>query len=247
MTQPSAIRIAMWSGPRNLSTAMMRAFGNRPDTVAVDEPFYAAYLSATGIEHPMRDEILASQPTKPMDVVASLQAPLADNATIHYQKHMTHHMIPTMPREWMAGVRNAFLIRAPDRVLASYAAKRSDVTVEDLGFPQQVALFEHVMALTGARPPVVDTDDLLANPEGMLRALCAALDIPFSAAMLTWPAGRWCCDGVWAAHWYGNVEKSTGFGSASTAPVITDPAHLTIVSEARAAYDTLATHRLLAV
>ena len=247
MTTSRIIRIAMWSGPRNLSTAMMRTFGNRPDTVAVDEPFYAAYLAATNITHPMRAEIMGSQPTDPADVIASLQAELPGDATIHYQKHMTHHMIPQVPRDWMADVRNAFLIRAPDRVLASYTAKRSDVTVEDLGFPQQVELFEHVKTLTGQRPPVIDTDDLLANPEGLLRALCKALDIRFSETMLSWPAGRWACDGVWGSHWYGAVEKSTGFGPASPSPILTDPAHLDIIAAAQPAYDALAAERLQAI
>lgn len=245
MSASSIVRIAMWSGPRNLSTAMMRTFGNRADTFAVDEPFYAAYLAKTGLDHPMRSEILASQPNDPADVVATLHADLPDGQTIHYQKHMTHHMVPGIPRDWMAHVRNAFLIRAPARVLASYAAKRSDVTVEDLGFPQQVELYNLVTELTGNRPPVIDTDDLLANPEGMLRKLCAALDAPFDPAMLSWPAGRWSCDGVWAAHWYGAVEKSTGFGAASPAPTITDPDHLAIVEAAQPAYDTLAANRLM--
>ncbi|MGI9405530.1 MAG: hypothetical protein ACR2O4_04090 [Hyphomicrobiaceae bacterium] len=244
MANASVVRIAMWSGPRNLSTAMMRSFGNRADTVAVDEPFYAAYLAATGIDHPMRDEILASQPTDPEAVVSSLLADLPGEATVHYQKHMTHHMVPAIPRGWMDGVRNAFLIRSPERVLASYAAKRSTVTLDDLGFAQQAELHDLVCEVTGERPPVIDTDDLLANPEGLLRPLCAALGLAFDPAMLSWPAGRWPCDGVWAAHWYGAVETSKGFGPASPRPEITDPAHLAIVEAARPAYDALAAHRL---
>jgi len=234
----------MWSGPRNLSTAMMRAFGNRADTIAVDEPFYAAYLAASNIRHPMHEEILASQPNDPADVVASLFRELPGGARIHYQKHMTHHMVPSIPRGWMADVTNAFLIRAPERVLASYAAKRGEVSLEDLGFNQQVDLFTRITEQTGVRPPVIDTDDLLADPEGILRALCLALGLAFDPAMLAWPSGRWPDDGVWAEHWYGSVENSTGFGPASPAPVITEQDHQAIVAAARPAYDMLAEQRL---
>src|SRR4051794_38957222 len=133
------VRVAMWSGPRNISTAMMRSFGARPATVVVDEPLYAHYLAATGLDHPGRDEILASQPRRWPDAVAGLLAPV--DAAVYYQKHMTHHLLPVVGRDWLARVSNAFLIRDPAHVVASYARVRGEPTLEDLGYPQQVEIF----------------------------------------------------------------------------------------------------------
>ncbi|HET9070059.1 MAG TPA: HAD family hydrolase, partial [Amaricoccus sp.] len=213
------LRIAMWSGPRNLSTAMMRAWGNRADMAEVrDEPFYAAYLAMTGLEHPMREAVLASQP-QDWRVVARdcATAPVARGRLL-YQKQMTHHMLPGIDREWILGLANVFLIRAPERVLASYAAKRETVTLEDIGFVQQAELFDLVAGRTGRAPPVIDAEAVRADPEGVLRRLCAALGIDFDPAMLGWPAGPRESDGVWAPHWYGAVLVSTGFTPPDPAP-----------------------------
>jgi hypothetical protein len=244
------IRIAMWSGPRNLSTAMMRAFENRADCVVSDEPFYAAYLAATGLDHPMRDEVLRSQPTAWQDVATSLAGPLpqatgAADATVWYQKHMTHHMLPAFGLDWMGGFRHAFLIRAPARVLNSYVAKREEVTLSDIGLVRQVELFDRFANDTGAAPPVVDSDDLLADPEAILRSLCAALSIPFDPAMLHWPRGRRASDGVWAPAWYGTVEQSTGFAApaGSALPALPDPLQR-IADAAQPYYERLAAYRL---
>ncbi|MDV7144605.1 HAD family hydrolase [Tropicimonas sp. TH_r6] len=204
------MRIAMWSGPRNLSTAMMYAFANRADFAAVDEPFYAAYLAATGLEHPMRAEILAAQPKDPADVVAQLTGPLPADRPHFYQKHMTHHVFAGMPWDWMDDMVNLFLIRHPARVIASYAAKRENPTLDDIGFWQQADLFDHVEQVHG-KAVVVDSHDIREDPEGMLRALCAEIGLDFDPAMLSWPAGGKACDGVWASHWYGAVWNSTGF------------------------------------
>ncbi|WP_425040085.1 HAD family hydrolase [Primorskyibacter sp. S187A] len=204
-------RIAMWSGPRNLSTAMMYAFAQRGDCQVVDEPFYAAYLAATGIEHPMQEEVLASQPQDGLEVVAELSKP-ADRP-LFYQKHMCQHMVPGMPRDWMADVKNVFLIRHPARVIASYAQKREAPTLADIGFDLQDALYDHCLAL-GQSPVVIDSYDILQNPEGMLRTLCDALEIAFDPAMLSWPAGGNAADGAWAPVWYGAVHRSTGFAGA---------------------------------
>jgi hypothetical protein len=209
MAEP--VRIAMWSGPRNISTAMMRSFGNRPDTAVIDEPFYAAYLAATGIQHPLREESLASQPTDWREVVEIVLGPVPGNRSIFYQKHMTHHMMPEFDRDWIARCRNAFLIRAPEDVLASYTQKRSDVALEDIGFAQQREIFEREADRLGRAPPVIDGADVLADPRGVLSVLCAALEIPFTGNMLHWPAGRRATDGVWAPAWYDAVERSTGF------------------------------------
>ncbi len=205
------VRVAMWSGPRNISTAMMRSFGNRADTAVIDEPFYAAYLSASGVQHPLRDESLAAQPTDWRKVVEAVLGPVPGDRTIFYQKHMTHHMLPSFGRQWIAQCRNAFLIRAPEEVLASYTEKRSVVALEDIGFVQQHEIFEREADRQGYAPPVVDAADILADPRGALSSLCRALGISFSERMLHWPPGRRDTDGVWAPAWYDAVEKSTGF------------------------------------
>ncbi|WP_237476395.1 hypothetical protein [Lichenibacterium dinghuense] len=205
------LRIAMWSGPRNISTAMMRAFENRPDCAVSDEPFYAAYLAATGLVHPQRDEILASQPTDPAAVVAQVTGPSPGGSPLWYQKHMTHHMLAGFDRGWIDGVANAFLIRAPEAVLLSYVEKRTDVTLDEIGLPQQVELFDRVADRLGRAPPVVESRRVLLDPRGTLSGLCAALGIGFDEAMLRWPPGRRDTDGVWAPSWYDGVERSTGF------------------------------------
>ena len=206
------IRIAMWSGPRNISTAMMRAFENRADSAVSDEPFYAAYLAETGLDHPMRDEVLASQPTDWREVAEAMAGEAPGGARVWYQKHMTHHMLPGFGLEWAGACRSAFLIRAPEAVLASYTVKREQVTLADIGFAQQRTLFEREADRLGAAPPVVEGRDVLADPAGTLSRLCAALGIAFDDAMLAWPAGRRDSDGVWAPAWYDAVEASTGFG-----------------------------------
>ena len=206
------VRIAMWSGPRNISTAMMRSFENRPDTAVSDEPFYAAYLAETGLDHPMRDAVLASQPTDWRAVAQAMAGEAPGGARVWYQKHMTHHMLPGFGMDWAGACRSAFLIRAPEAVLASYTVKREQVTLDDIGFVQQRELFEREADRLGAAPPVIEGRDVLADPRGTLGRLCAALGIAFDAAMLSWPAGRRDSDGVWAPAWYDAVEASTGFG-----------------------------------
>lgn len=240
------VRVAMWSGPRNISTAMMRAFGNRPDTVVVDEPFYAAYLAATGLDHPMRDEILAAQPTDWRRVVGGLLAPAPGEKAIIYAKHMTHHMLPGFGRDWIGSCRNAFLLRDPVDVLASYTEKRRQATLADIGFPQQVELFEREADRLGAPPPVVESEDVLAEPRATLGRLCAALGIPFVEAMLSWPPGRRATDGVWAPAWYDAVERSTGFAPPRPGRAFADLRDdLKGVAEAaRPLYERLAAHRL---
>ncbi|HMB69328.1 MAG TPA: HAD family hydrolase [bacterium] len=206
------VRIAMWSGPRNISTAMMRSFENRPDTVVWDEPLYAWFLTRTGIDHPMRQEVTASHETN-LDVVTRRAAheSLPAGKTVFYQKHMTHHLLPEAPRDWIDGLTNCFLIRDPRLMLASYVRKRARVTAADLGLAQQTELFERERRRAGRVPPVVDSDDVLRDPGGTLGALCAAVRIPFTERMLSWPAGPRDTDGVWGEHWYDAVRASTGF------------------------------------
>jgi hypothetical protein len=238
------IRIAMWSGPRNISTAMMRAFENRADCAVVDEPFYAAYLAATGLEHPMTKEVLGSQPQDWRAVAAKLAAA---SAPVVYEKHMTHHMLPAFGLDWMADCQNAFLIRDPAQVLASYVQKRAEVSLDDIGVVRQRELFEREAARLGRAPPVVEGADVLADPGGMLGALCEALSVPFDDAMLSWPAGPRDSDGVWAPAWYAAVERSTGFAApdrAATAPLADDLRR--IADQARPHYEALARWKLTA-
>lgn len=205
------MRLAMWSGPRNLSTAMMYAFGQRADCAVVDEPFYAAYLAATGLEHPMRAQILASQSPDPAVVAAALCGPIPHGKSLFYQKHMTHHLLADFPTGWMDACAHVFLIRHPARVVASYARKREAPDLADIGFVQQADIFDRVADRSGSVPLVIDSLEIRANPRAALGALCAALGIAFDPAMLCWPAGGRAEDGVWAAHWYGAVHRSTGF------------------------------------
>lgn len=196
------MRIAMWSGPRNLSTAMMYSFGARADFTAMDEPFYAAYLKATGLDHPMRDAVLAAQEQDP----ARVPLGFVQNGGRHlYMKHMAQHMIDGFPLDWAEDCVNIHLIRHPAHVIASYAEKREAPRLADIGFDRQLMLFERLGGL------VIDSGDIRADPEGMLRRLCAAIDLPFDPAMLNWPAGPRAEDGVWAPHWYGAIHRSTGF------------------------------------
>ena len=207
------VRVCLWSGPRNLSTAMMRSFGARADTHVSDEPFYAAYLAASGARHPMRDAVLAAHETDPEAVARACAGAAPDGAPLSYQKQMVHHLLDGFPRGWMAACRHAFLIRDPARVIASYAAKaEAPVTLADVGYAQQAALWDEVASLTGEVPVVVDADRLLANPEEQLRRLCGGLDVPFDPAMLSWAPGPRPTDGAWAPHWYASIEAASGFG-----------------------------------
>ena len=231
-------RVAMWSGPRNISTAMMRSFGSRADTVVVDEPLYAHYLAVTGIDHPGRDAILASQPTGWPDVAAALTGPLPGEPAVFYQKHMTHHLLPEIGRDWLGGLTHAFLIRDPAHVVASYARVRGEPTLDDLGFPQQLEIFRTFGG------PVVDSADVLKDPAGTLRRLCAALGLAFDPAMLSWAPGPRAADGVWAPHWYAAVHASTGFAPYDPRPVEVPDRLRPLVEAAQPYYDELAAHRL---
>lgn len=208
------MRIAMWSGPRNLSTALMYSFAARGDCGVVDEPFYAAYLAATGIDHPMKQAVMASQSVDAGQVAQLCLGPIPQDQSLFYQKHMTMHMIPAFDRSFVRGLSNVFLIRHPARVIASYARKREAPTLADIGFVQQAELFDQVAQMQGAAPLVIDSSDIRRAPRETLMRLCAALGVSFTENMLTWPAGPKPYDGVWAPHWYDEVWKSTGFGAA---------------------------------
>jgi hypothetical protein len=242
MIQP--VRIAMWSGPRNISTAMMRAWGNRPDTFVVDEPFYAFYLSATGKEHPVANEVIAFGETDWRKVVAELTGPIPDGKQISFQKQMAHHLLPEVDREWVSRVTNCFLIRDPREVIASYVKKREDPALADLGFEQQAEIFDLVRARIGSAPAVVDAKDVLENPKKTLRLLCEAICVEFSDSMLSWPPGLRESDGVWARHWYGEVSKTTSFQPYRPREVKIPARLKEIQDRCRECYDRLCEYRL---
>jgi hypothetical protein len=206
------LRIAAWSGPRNISTAMMRAWENRGDCAVSDEPLYAHYLQATQLDHPGRDEVIAAGETDARRVIEALTSgPVPDQRPLWYQKHMTHHLLPGMDTGWVHALSNVFLIRDPALVVASYVKSRAQVVAGDIGLLQQARLFDEVAQRLGHAPPVIDADRFLRDPRGALQRLCATLGIAFSERMLSWPSGPRASDGVWAPHWYAAVWQSTGF------------------------------------
>ncbi|HRI17180.1 MAG TPA: HAD family hydrolase [Burkholderiaceae bacterium] len=241
------LRLAMWSGPRNISTALMRAWENRPDCVVTDEPLYAAYLAATGLDHPMRDEVIAAGDTDWRRVADHLTtAPVPEGRAIWYQKHMTQHLLPGMSLEWVHALTNVLLIRDPAEVVESYLKSRAAVVPADIGLLQQAALYDELLhAGSGEAPLVIDADDFLREPEAQLRALCAHLGVAFDERMLHWPAGPRASDGVWAPAWYEAVWRSTGFEPwRKRQPRLDAPARA-VADACRAAYERLRAVRLL--
>ena len=238
------IRIAMWSGPRNLSTAMMRSFGSRSDTFVSDEPFYGCFLKQTGADHPMREETIAAMDCDWRRVMHALRGAPPDGSPVWYQKHMWHHMAGPIGYADFEGLAHAFLIREPQRMIASYLRKRDSAAFENFGLDRQAEFFEREADRLGHAPPVIDANDVLADPGVILQALCAALAIPWDRAMLQWATGRRDTDGPWAPHWYGAVEKSTGFGPPETDPVELPDGARRLADRCRPYYERLAGHRL---
>jgi Sulfotransferase domain len=238
------IRIAMWSGPRNISTAMMRAFGNRPDTFVCDEPFYGCYLDQTRLPHPGADEVIAHHETDWRKVVAFLLGPIPHGKRVFYQKHMAHHMLPDIGLDWLDAVTNWFLLREPREMITSLVHFIPKPTLADTGLPQQKMIFDLVVKRTGRTPPVIDAKDVLLDPPGMLRKLCDAIGLDFTDAMLAWPPGRRETDGVWAKYWYDAVEKTTGFGPYKRKDDPVPAESLGLLEECDAIYDELYRHRL---
>jgi len=207
----NAVKIAMWSGPRNISTALMRSFENREDTFVSDEPFYAHYLQQTGIDHPMRKEVIEAGSSDWDEVSQYITGIIPQNKSVWYQKHMVQHNLPGVNLKWTEKVLNCFLIRDPKEVILSYTKKYEITSIYQLGFPQQSELYNKIKHDTGRSPIVIDSKNILMNPINILNKLCQKLEIPFSDKMLSWPSGKRDSDGVWGEYWYGNVEKSTGF------------------------------------
>jgi hypothetical protein len=245
MSNNLPVRIAMWSGPRNISTAMMRSWGNRPDTFVCDEPFYAHYLDATGREHPGAAEVIACGETDGRKVIVQLTGDVPNGKQVFYQKQMTHHLLPNIGREWLGAVTNCFLIRDPGEVIASYMKKNNDPMLEDIGFVQQAEIFDWVRARTGSTPPVIDARDVLENPRKVLGLLCEAVGVDFLDSMLSWPPGLRETDGIWAKHWYGEVATSTTFREPSPRKLEVVPSRLCdIHARCRECYERLYRYRL---
>ncbi len=239
------LRIAMWSGPRNISTALMRSWENRPDCSVVDEPFYAAYLADTGLDHPCREQILLTQSTDYGKVIEELtRNPVP--TPLQYQKQMTHHIPRGMHMDWCAGFKHCFLIRDPAQVIASYVQKMPSVDEDAIGIKRQAELFEEISKISGETPAVIDSNDVLKNPGKVLGELCDHLEIEFpSDAMLNWPTGRRASDGIWASHWYHNVEQSTGFGEYEARQPQLPPEHQALADGMQPYYQQLAGLRIL--
>jgi hypothetical protein len=241
-----AMRIAMWSGPRNISTAMMRSFGSRPDTAVTDEPLYSHYLKITGVQHPGRDEVLAHHESDWRKVTAALSGPVPDGRAIWYQKHMAHHLLPMIGREWLDALTHAFLIREPDEMLASLVKTYPAAGLADTGLLQQCEIFDRVADRHGRAPPVVLASDVLKDARALLTKLCDALGIPFLPQMLAWEPGRRPTDGIWAPHWYAVDEASTGFQPWRERQIETPPSLRRLLDECRPWYEKLYGLRLRA-
>lgn len=237
--------LAMWSGPRNISTAMMRSWGSRSDTFVCDEPFYAHYLQGTGRSHPGADEVIANGETDWRKVVQYLTGPIPQQKRIFYQKQMTHHLLPQIDRAWLRLVTNCFLIRDPREVIISYLKKNDELTLEDIGFVQQLEIFNWVREQMGTTPAVIDARDVLENPRRILMLLCESVGIGFSEAMLSWAPGLHETDGIWAKHWYSEVLTSTTFRKPSARNAEPVPERVRDVYEkAQEFYEQLYQHRL---
>lgn len=234
----------MWSGPRNISTALMRSWESRSDTFVIDEPFYAHYLSVTNVDHPGRDEIVQSGETDQSVVSKGLISDIDDSCSIYFQKHMTHHMIPSVGREWMKDVVNCFLIRDPKDMILSYTKVNSNLSMHLLGLEEQYELFEYVTKINGRAPTVVDSKDILLDPRETLRLLCEKIGVVFSEEMLSWSKGVRDTDGIWAKYWYDNVINSTGFNIYRQKDDDVPSKYLGLYDECIKIYDELAKYKI---
>jgi hypothetical protein len=237
-------RIAMWSGPRNISTALMRSFENRKDSVVLDEPFYAYYLKQNKANHPGRDLVLESQISSWDEVVKLCLSKIPEKKSIWYQKHMAQHFFNDENISWITNLENCLLIRDPKEVISSYKNKFSIKTIQQLGYPQQLELYDYILKNTGKPPIVIDAKDLLNKPREMLEKLCLLLKIPFYSSMLSWPRGTRTSDGVWGKYWYKNVEKSTGFNKYQSLNIQLDKKHTEFYKECLPIYKKLHSLRI---
>lgn len=238
----------MWSGPRNISTALMRSWGARSDCFVSDEPLYAHYLSeideAKRREHPVYDQVIRSQPTDWREVAAQLTGAIPNGKRVWYQKHMAHHLTAGMEWDWIATLTNCFLIRDPEAMITSFIKVIDNPTPRDLGLPQQVGLFEWLRSKTGETPVVIDSRDVLKDPSSTLRRICGRVGVPWDAAMLAWAPGERAEDGVWGPHWYSSVYQSTGFAPFEAKNERVPERLLGVLDECNALYEQLAAHKV---
>lgn len=232
------MKIACWSGPRNISTALMRSWSSREDTYVTDEPLYAYYLKETKLTHPMSNEIIEHYDNEFEKVVQKLQSSAPDNKKIWYQKHMAHHLLNTNDIDWIKSFNNFLLIRDPKEVIASYVKKNNLNKIEELGYKQQIKIAEY-LTKKNEKFAVIDCKDLLDNPKNILMSWCKFLDISFSEKMLKWKKGNHPNDGIWWNHWYGNVIKTTGFTKLNRENIIVDAKYRCIYNEANDYYREL--------
>lgn len=236
-------RISVWSSPRNISTALMYAFAQRPDTRVFDEPLYAAYLSSgkATIDHPGHDEIIASQNSNADQVIQ--QVLMGDyQEEVLFFKQMTHHLAG-LPMNFLLPFQNVLLIRDPRRIIASFAKVIPNPGIDDVGIARQLELFQFLQNHQQAAL-VVDAKDLLLDPARVLQLLCEQLQIPFYPEMLKWEPGPRPEDGVWAPHWYANVHQSSGFIPYEEKPVTLSPPLEALAQNCQPYYEVLKSYAL---
>ncbi len=236
------IRIAMWSGPRNISTTMMRSFSSRSDTFVSDEPFYACYLQRTGLQHPGREEILRSCKRDYHSIINDITSQIPAGKKVWYQKHMAHHLEPGDSLDWTQGLMNCLLIRTPAEVISSFSKKNELNDESELGYLQQIQLYRY----HNNELPVVDAQDILQDPSGILSNLCAKCGIPFEKGMLSWVEGPHPADGIWGKYWYDQLWSTTGFKPYVQKEVTVPSALSTMVDRCMPLYEELYQARITA-
>ena len=230
----------MWSGPRNISTAMMRSFSSRSDTYVSDEPFYANYLMRTGIDHPGREEIIESYDTDYDSVISDLQNDIPDNKSIWYQKHMAQHIDPTDNLNWTNNFLNCLLIRNPNEVIPSFLQKSSITDLDELGYSQQLKLLKY----HDYKIPTVDAKDILLNPKSMLTKICSFFKIEFEKEMLFWNQGSHPQDGIWGKYWYDRLWESTTFSTYKENTSFVDDQYKDLLEKCTIIYNELYKYRI---
>ena len=233
------MRIACWSGPRNISTALMRTWSSRDDTFVSDEPFYAYYLKEKQLKHPMYKEIIKHYPNRYKDVITSLTSEIPNDKQYWYQKHMAHHLIDLNNIDWIRDFENCILIRHPKDVINSYIKKNTLNHIDELGYPQQYKIMRYLDNI-GKKFVVIDSNILMNNPEKQLSQWCRKIDLAFDTSMLKWEIGNHPQDGIWWKHWYDNVITSTKFQKFSSSNNnIVDKKYKLIYDEALDYYEIL--------
>jgi len=237
--------IAMWSGPRNISTALMRSFENRSDCFVSDEPFYSYFLYKTGLKHPLSDEVINSGLIHYDKIIKYITGPIPSSKNIWYQKHMAHHILEGENIDWIKNMKNCLLIRHPSDVILSYSKKNEINNIQQLGYLQQIEIYKMLTEELGIPPIIIDAQDLLVEPKKMLIEICEILRIKFDKKMLSWPLGSRKTDGIWGKHWYKQVEASTGFKPYIKTSRIISPKYQSLYDECIQCYDFLYQNRII--